>query len=279
MIQFLAGNHLVAKNRSLFKEALIKRKFIIIIQRNFSSLHCIVQTGLFFLSLHTSFLSRVLFTCLSLSFARVWALALTYYDLSALVLVIRLPIYVNRPARRPLWGPQGHWPDPVASRYWPNPSSARPRLAGSSTNLRADRAFSPRLSSHQVPDPWPSRLWLAVWSAGSPSPPPTTRSAQRARARPPPLSRAFLLAGRVAPASQSTPRNLRRERAYDLIIRTFPGQRVLRILGRRRPGKSESGRTGSPQWKTWASFPEGGGWGHWGCRRGRAALRQGLALL
>lgn len=43
---FSSQEHLVAENRSPFKEALIKRRFIIIMQRNCSDLHCMVQTGL-----------------------------------------------------------------------------------------------------------------------------------------------------------------------------------------------------------------------------------------
>lgn len=41
VIHFLVRNYLVAKNRSSFKEALIKR-FFIIMQRNLSDLHCMV---------------------------------------------------------------------------------------------------------------------------------------------------------------------------------------------------------------------------------------------
>lgn len=85
---FSIRNHLVAENRSPFKVALIKRRFIVIMHGNLSDLHCMAQTGLAslpFFPAHHFHLQGSFY--LPLTHLPGYLLALIQHDLSALVLM------------------------------------------------------------------------------------------------------------------------------------------------------------------------------------------------
>lgn len=158
------------------------------------------------------------------------------------------PLPQRQLARGPPRGPQGHRPDPAASRYWPRRLWLRLRLTGNSSSPRAGSAVDLRPSGHWEPGLLACPALIGRRASG---PAPSTRylslDSPGGRVGPPPVRGHSSLARRVVPASGFAPPNLRGGRAHDRVVRLSAGQWVLCLLGRLRPGKS--GGTRSPQWR------------------------------